>query len=233
MRTLGSVRSNSKKFQSLQQRSCAKEFKNCTNAPLVTGDDHEMIISLLPPPELHLLLRVTNKLYSELVKKNESVAKEWSIQVGLTRPNLHSGEFNGNMCRRLLKKKHILKEIILLHDLSLLPFHDAFFDFNLVVDHCFGLSLNPDFGMVINQFMDSYFKLGINVTTAAHMVMVHVRQFCSLKKCSLGKYGEQASEAVHTDFDGLWIQCGKVSRVHPSYTKNLLETVVRYNGRHL
>ena len=71
------------------------------------------------------------------------------------------------------------------------------------------------------------------MTTAAHIVMVHIRQFCGFTKCSLGKYGEQASEAVHTDFDAIWVQCGKVSRPHPRYTKNLMETVVRYNGRHL
>jgi hypothetical protein len=44
----------------------AKSFYNCIHPPLIAGDDSDTILSKIPPPELHIMLGVTNKIFDEL-----------------------------------------------------------------------------------------------------------------------------------------------------------------------
>ena len=52
-------------------------------------------------------------------------------------------------------------------------------------------------------------------------MMVHIYSFVASKNVYLlEKYGEKASGAIHTDFDDLWIQCGKDLRAHKESSWN-------------
>ena len=155
--------------------------------------------------------------------------------VGITRPQLHSGEFNGNMCRRLLKQLDLLQSL-LEHgeEYDAIPFVFCLKKFNEVCISCFGsLTLYGNFEERIRDFENSYMRLKISVTTAAHVVFNHVVQFCKYHKLPLGYFSEQASESVHRDFLCLWESSGKVDQKHSKHDRNLLDTVIRYNGRHL
>ena len=44
--------------------SDAKTFGNVIHEPLVGAKDNDLVIDILPPPELHLLLGVVNTLFS-------------------------------------------------------------------------------------------------------------------------------------------------------------------------
>ena len=44
--------------------SSAKYFGNVVHMSLITADDDDHVIDLLPPPELHLLLGAVNTMYS-------------------------------------------------------------------------------------------------------------------------------------------------------------------------
>lgn len=71
------------------------------------------------------------------------------------------------------------------------------------------------------------------MTTAAHVIITHMVQFCKFKGKGLGKFSEQASESVHAYFCEAWEKSGKISRNNNRYDHNLLTAVVRYNGRHI
>ena len=76
----------------------------------------------------------------------------------------------------------------------------------------------------------------MSVTPKIHALLVHVPQFLEKYRhlgFGLGFYSEQASEAVHCDFDSLWTgNKYKRSMSHDEYTRQLFKTVVTYNSRH-
>ena len=71
LRTLQSIKENYYRFLSDGHGDLkkAKDFYNCVNLPLIAGRDNQTILELLPPPELHLFLGVTNYLLENLAKK--------------------------------------------------------------------------------------------------------------------------------------------------------------------
>lgn len=238
VRSLGSVKQKSQEYhnQVLQnpRKTQAKDFTSCVHKPLLSGEDSDIFIKNLPPPELHLLLRITNRIFKALKAACTISAMQWLDKLGIQVPMLHSGEMNGNMCRRLLKKTRVLADILITNNQQhLMIFVQVLESFNTVVQECFGDILNPKFKESITTFSIAFQKLAIPTTTAVHVLQVHVPQFCLFKKESLGKFSEQASEAVHRDFCEIWNQCGKVGLNNERYGSNLLQTVVRYNGRHL
>lgn len=222
-----------------KKKISAKEFKNCIHYPLFHGEDSEILIKILPPSELHLCLRITNKLINEMEKVLSSSGADmsadvWFNTVGVVRPKLHGGEFNGNMCRRLLTNLDSLEDLLHQNNrLAALPFVKALRQFNEVCIACFGNELHPDFEAKLLRFKEIYLQLDVSVSTSVHVVINHVYQFCKFRKASLGKYSEQASEAVHSDFDDMWVHSGKTSMNNINYSKNLLSTTIRYNSRHI
>ena len=238
VRSLGSVRSNAADFMNIAKgnKVFAKEYKSCVHPPLISGDDRDIFIQHLPPPELHLLLRITNKLFKELQKCDADIAQQWIASMGITQPQLHGGEFNGNMCRKMLQHAGALNKYVSRSHMiyrKICDFAACFDLFQQVVNSCFGTTLDSNFENCITVFRAAYMKLGITVTTSAHVLFTHVTQFCKLKKSSLGNFSEQASESVHSDFMAMWQQAGKVDQSHTKYSINLQAAVIRYNGRHL
>lgn len=170
----------------------------------------------------------------EKTDEGKIVTNRWIKKLGITRPQFHSGEFNGNMCKRLLTNLDALYQIVMEEDApQLVCYITAFKSFNNVRTACFGMDLLPHFAESIAEFEQKYLCLQISVTPAVHVLLCHVVQFCRFFKCSLGKFSEQASESVHRDFKDLWESSGKVDPFHKNYEKNLYLTVLRYNGRHL
>jgi hypothetical protein len=238
MRTFGKIKEDASNFESkckiYNAEASAKDYHSCVHSPLILADDRDMLISTIPPPELHLLLRVTNKMFNEFQKKCPHICEEWLSKIGLVQPKLHSGEFTGNMCHKLLHKVDVLQTIADKKNLDTIQkYFKAFSAFREVVEGCFGKVLKPNFDQSICSFRSCYMELDISVTTAAHIVFVHLVQFCRLKKSGLSIYSEQASEAVHKDFDNLWTSTEKLPLSHPNFDKHLLRCVVRYNSRHL
>lgn len=232
MRTIGSIKSKSTSYKvSGMVAAEAKDYKNCVQEPLLNGTDHTIIIKILPPPELHLLLRITNRLFKALEQKCPIIAQNWLNHCGIVVPKLHSGEMNGNMCRRLLKKMDYLDGT---NEPEIAEFLDVFRAFNSVVQSCFGNALDLEhFKRKIDTFFLAYQQLRIPTTTSVHIAFVHVPQFCLLKKAGLGPFSEQQSESAHSDFNKLWEHGGKVALNHKNFAEKLLDCVVRYNGRHV
>ncbi|XP_030767757.1 uncharacterized protein LOC115891445 [Sitophilus oryzae] len=109
-RTIKSITENTNLWQqSGGNITKAKDFKNCINIPLINGDEETPVLKYIPPPELHLLLGVVQKLFDCLELENTNVATEWIKKAGLKLD--HYGKYNANNARQLLKKLDILKTI--------------------------------------------------------------------------------------------------------------------------
>lgn len=232
VRTIGDIKRNAFDFAASQKKS-AKEFESSIHEPLFLAADNDILFRHVVLPELHLLLRVTNKLMHELESKNPLSFEIWIDRLGITRPKLHSGEFNGNMCRKILNNVTCLRDIIEEHDEhdSLGPFADTFDSLNQVRVSCFGDNLTDDYETKLIRFREHYMKLNISVSTSVHVVFNHLIQFIRYQKSSLGVFSEQAAECVHSDFMKLWQSC-KIDQNNDKYARYLFDATVRYNGRH-
>ncbi len=79
----------------------AIDFKNCIPQPLLHGDDTCKLLEVIPPPELHILLGVTNKIVDELnAAWRDNLACKWAYWSNIVRSNYHGSR----MCSQLLKK---------------------------------------------------------------------------------------------------------------------------------
>jgi hypothetical protein len=74
----------------------------------------------------------------------------------------------------------------------------------------------------IEEFKTIYTGLNISVTSKMHAVFYHIPEFCEKKQCGLGAYSEQASEAVHYDFECVWDNFKIKSFNHPHFKKTAI-----------
>ena len=73
-------------------------------------DDSTPVLTIVPPPELHLLLGPVNHLYNEINKvwpQGEDCLKSCFVK----KSEYHGGSFEGNDCRKLLKNSNLLTEL--------------------------------------------------------------------------------------------------------------------------
>lgn len=192
------------------------------------------LIELIPPPELHLLIGVINKLYDEMLKYFEHVCELWAKKCNVKREILYGSEgFSGNDCHKLLQKVDILREICTSScNFSCMRYVDCFEKFKDVVTSCFSIELKPEYSQRINAFKISYLDLNITVTPKVHTVFYHVEEFCKISGMGLGFYAEQAVESAHADFKKIWKKY-KVKKSNDNYSTNLIKAVREYCSKHV
>lgn len=208
----------------------AKNYMNCTNLPVFEGEADDEIIDFLPPPELHLMTGVVNKLYDCMLQEFHSDALKWAALCNVQR-TASCGRFSfaGNASKTLLEKVDILRSFC---EIGCVKYVQCFQDFQRVVKSCFSNELNDDYKNNIEKFQRSYLDLNISITPKVHAVFFHVSHFCEKTNRGLGFYSEQAVESAHYDFKMTWNKY-QVPRNHPQYAAQLLKAVCEYNSRHI
>ena len=76
--------------------------------------------------------------------------------------------------------------------------------FNKAVESCFGNKLCPNYQEKIQELKASFLSTNLNTTPKVHVVFYHIEHFIQRKECSLGIYSEQATEALHHNFQVYW-----------------------------
>ena len=212
----------------------------------MAGEEDQKIIETLVPPELHLMTGVVGKLINELEDAlNEDGEGTKFMNHFHQREDVRkcvyqgSNSYEGNQAKKLLEKADILERDIkktfnFQSITKALPFIEALRKFRDVVYSCFGLTLDPKYKEVIQKFSDQYRKLHISVTPKVHIVETHVIEYIQLRNESagLGHWSEQAMESTHHDFKEEWSKV-KVSLNNKEFYQKLLQTVIRYNGKHI
>ena len=91
LRTFSSLIQNSQAYAAAGSKpTTMKKYKNCINPPLLDVDEDQLVLSVVPPPELHLLMGATNKKL-ELVREYpakfglEDRLWEWCSRSAITR----------------------------------------------------------------------------------------------------------------------------------------------------
>ena len=186
--------------------------------------------------ELHLLSGNTNRLYDfgDILLSNlgASISMDlWNKSLGFDRPKLHSGQFKGGQCAKLLENIDSL-EIILKTSFSEVPSQLSelictLSALNQVKKTCFGLKLDKSYKEQIQLYKEAYQLLGIKISPKVHALVTHVPEFLdSMQKHypgkGLGFWSEQASETVHYDFKQFYEQGYKVPCCHKLYSEKLL-----------
>ena len=99
---------------------------------------------------------------------------------------------------------------------------------------CFGQDLLPGYRNAICEFSKLYRCLGISISPKVHIVEDHLIEFLKDKgeEHGAGYWSEQAMESCHKDFRNEW-EPNKVPEKHPDYGEKLLNTIVRYNWKHI
>ena len=182
LRTVGMLKNDSRKFkESGSNLKNAKQFFNVVNTPLIIGEDDDLVIDLIPPPELHLLLRPFNYIWNnlsdkwkELVEVGSDPAMDFAKKMNLVRSAYHGGDFEGNQCKGFLKCLDKLKVIL---PPALSPFLYCLEKFSLLVSGCYGKKLSPSYKDIIQDFSSSFGALGISETPSIHAVKVHIQDF--------------------------------------------------------
>lgn len=192
LRTIGNITDNYLLWlKSGGKSDTGKNYYNCVQRPVFTGDDDKLILDIIPPPELHLMIGVVNSIYNHMLKESNESALLWAKSCHVERDVTNGGtSFNGNSCKKLLNNVDLLRSIC---PISCLKFVRTFDDFQIVVKSCFGKNLDPEFKSHIDTFRQITSKyLNISVTPKAHCVFHHVEEFCTKSQQALGFYGEQA-----------------------------------------
>lgn len=180
----------------------AKQYMSCVHTPIISDNPEELILDIIPPPELHLMIGVVNTLFNHMLKEFNVDTLRWENACQVRRETKRGASgFNGNASKRLLDNVDILRSSC---SIGCIKYVQALHDFRSVVSACFGMILDSNFVSYINNFKKSYLALNISVTLKVHAVFFHVTQFCSKHNKALGFYSEQAIESTHFEFKSIW-----------------------------
>ena len=229
-RTLGSITEELWNWveRTGQNRSQAKFFGNVVHCPILKGNTNDEVIDLLPPPELHLLIGPVNTIFRAMEKEWPEALK-WAKACNVEREAMHGGSFTGNACHKLLSRVDVLRSLCPIQGLK---YAETFDLLRRVVDACYGQELHRNYLQQIQHFRQSFLALGIPVTPKVHCIFFHIADFCERRRTGLGRFSEQASEAVHSDFKATWSRY-KVAEENPRFNERLRLAVQDYNSKHL
>ena len=247
-RTLGRIRKMCREFRAKLESGeaswdDAKNYENCVNLPLFDGPDDTYILDLIPIPELHLLLGITNKILALLNDKwskisgVENRAYKWCDENNIHRLEYRGKDLNGPACKLLLDKK--LQRLRLDLPRCLRHFVLVFRAFDQVRSSCFSEELIPSYKNDIINFGNLYCDLKtaenkpVAIIPKIHILLDHVPEFCESRNRGLGFYNEQASEAVHHAFKEIWINYKINNEDHPKFQGNLLSATLEFNQRNM
>ena len=112
------------------------------------------------------MIGLVNRIYAEL-DKSFPKTQDWIKNLGLIKDQLHGGQFNGNSCRKILKKSNGLYDFCALRSERRLvePYCNAFQALDKVINSCFKNPVQPGFQEHILQFKTAYLERGIPVTS--------------------------------------------------------------------
>ena len=117
----------------------AKDYGNVVHLNLFSENaDDELILTKVPPPELHLLIGPVNKMFDELCKIWPHCEDVWMKPLRIKREEYHGDSFNENDCRKLLKNVDILDQSC---PSDFRGYVNAFNAFNEVVHLCYDTNL--------------------------------------------------------------------------------------------
>ena len=227
LRTLGFQKEQAEKHQSAPANKRHPCLTYSTiDPPLFKGPDAMPVLQLFPPPELHILIGITEKVITKINDNWGGSGKRLCEWLATTEPKIFQKNFayNGNACRDILNKKlddmktalpdELKKYVIVLEKLK------------NVKDACFSHHLDPNFKQIIADFEQSWESIMLERYPKAHILTAHVPMFCDKERRGLAIFSEQTAEAVHHGYT-------QVYKNYKVFQDGHYRAVLKYNSLHL
>ena len=81
----------------------ASKFANVIEESLIIEDDNVLVISVIPPPELHMMMGGVGVHMNLLIKMfNLDFVEKWTKSHGIIRHGFQGGGYNGNHSKKIL-----------------------------------------------------------------------------------------------------------------------------------
>jgi len=246
LRTLGSLDYWYERYSTENncKKSNMKDFMNVIKPRLLyTEDDPNTLLqTLVPPPELHLMIGVVSSLGNLLMDLWPGFDTWLKLQGVLQRGYQGRGwVWDGNNSNKILKNLGKLEIIVTSEAPQLLQIVKCFKDFRAVKEACFGKNLEKGFHRSFEQLKNSFISvqemaegLGgkLSITWKIHILLCHVLPFVEYNNCGLSKYAEQCGEAIHSKFKPTHSRYKRMEE-HPEHGERLLSSVLSFNGRRI
>ena len=153
MRTIGSLKARYKEFvEGGSNRKKMMDVKNVINPPIIEGDDWDLIIDKIPPPELHLMMGAANKIWDLLSSLWGKGADEWARSKGISKHGYNGGGLDGVNSNLLLE---LADQLVTICSLELQPMVVALQKLQLVVAGCFSHAVVDDIREKFSNFIES------------------------------------------------------------------------------
>ncbi len=177
------------------------------------------MVEFLPPPSLHIIIGLVNKLFIGLAGECKEVAMEWTRSLHIIRDDFHGSHFPGQSCQILLGNVDSLMLLVRTQTKTAIVFKyaNALRNLKKVADGCFRRILADDLKESVDKFKSSYIKTGLPITSKAHVTFTHLVEFTGTTKESLLQYTEEAHESIHQEFKKTWSKHSLRDVQHPKY----------------
>ena len=224
-----------------------KQYKNCINLPLLDVSEDQLVLAVIPPPELHLLMGSTNVklevIRSYLEKLGlEQQLWEWCSQHGVTRRGYNGkNKLDGNNRNSFLKQMEKLTDKDWWPS-ELDPVLDCLNQLELVKDKTFGWELKEGWEGTIALYKSMFSELQVYCNTVLavplsctwkiHMITAHLQPFLSLAGCGLACYAEHKGESIHFHMKPV-ISHYRRKSCHLEHGQRQLNAVVEFSSNNL
>ena len=224
-----------------------KDYENVVNPPLLQCQPDELVLDLLPVPQLHLLLGIVDKLLKLLEDSlfpGDKATGLAFVNAFLKNVNIQRKAYQGQHSLEGNQSRALLQKVDQLHTemeqqgvlATGLPFLHAMKAFSQVVDSCFSVQLQPAYLDSIATFKSAFSELpNSNPTVKLHILFQHVAEFLSRANSAgtqlgLGYWSEQCFEAMHHNARLSWDRV-KVASSHPQFGEKLKSFIVSSNSK--
>ena len=223
-----------------RKRLKMQEYKNVINPRLIyLQEDKETFLDhIVPPPELHIMMGVVDKLYTLLLCVWPAF-QNWLKTHYILMRGYHGVGLDGNNANRFMSLLDFLERgVTITAAINILLIINCLRKFSLVKSAVFGLELGTDISVKIEDFKSSFFSLqlytkdifdyNLTVSWKIHILVCHILPFVEHNNISLGNYAEQCGEVVHHKFKKTWVNYKRTTG-QKNYAEKLKSAVVNFN----
>nr|XP_047125976.1 uncharacterized protein LOC124807737 isoform X1 [Hydra vulgaris] len=169
-------------------------YKNVIHPCLLDVAEDTHVLDVVPPPELHLLMKIVTEISNVLCKEPEIAV--WLSNHGIIWHGYNGGGLDGRNANKIWKLLPDLEQHIFDHYPFYHPVVELLKSFSIVVDKCFGMKLHEGYAGAIAMYVkklketEIYVKVNFNHNLSmgwkGHIIEHHLVIFLNNIRMPLG-----------------------------------------------
>ena len=197
--------------------------------------DETPLITISPPPSLHIILGIFNHIWRSMENISEEIKNllhKYAVENNCIKESYWGCTFEGNECCKLLSRINPSVPPFL-NILEIKKHANALEKFNKLRIEIFGMNINDNWQEALMNFKYAYNEIpNITKPLKLHILFNHVEEFI-LKYGSgkgLGFYSEQTGESIHQKFAQLFNKYKMKNIESEQYGPRLKKAVVEFSS---